>query len=583
MAGARHLINRWFCERQVIVRSGGRVRMMVLRPWLQLSATAAALLLVAWAAAGSVAALHFREVAAARGEAMTVSEWTVHELRDATTHVWGRLAQLARETERRRADASVMARREAELRRLLAEQGADLRADANEREAALREELASQAERNAAHVAVLSAKLRAVEDERARFDLLARDLRGRLARVEAMLNEAGERNRSISQQLSQTRGEAHRLSEALARALADRGDVAGRAFAMEQEIARLAGALERQRDIVDERGERLAEAEADRARLRGDRDTLRDQIRDMEKRLVAVSATHQRVIEGIEAKAQTRLGTIERIFALTGISPDGSAGGGIDDLNGRPLPERPPAAKLEASLPAAGEAAKGGANQGDAGKGEETSTDEGGDAARPASVAPGAAGTLTPPPLPARRGGRGGPFIAAPPEDVTPPRYREAVIDLDRSLGKLERYERMVAVMPLGAPLRSYTFESGFGRRVDPFNRRAAMHLGLDFAAPVRSPVKATAPGRIAFAGVQGAYGRMVEIDHGRGLKTRYAHLARIDVREGEVVRRGSVIGLLGSSGRSTGPHVHYEVLHNGRQVNPAKFVEAGRYVRSFR
>jgi len=101
----------------------------------------------------------------------------------------------------------------------------------------------------------------------------------------------------------------------------------------------------------------------------------------------------------------------------------------------------------------------------------------------------------------------------------------------------------------------------------------------MDFGGPIRTSVYSTAPGKVVFAGWRGYYGRMVEIDHGNGVRTRYAHLKRILVKAGDVLPNRHKIGLLGSSGRSTGPHVHYEVRVKGKPLNPAKFLTAGRHV----
>jgi murein DD-endopeptidase MepM/ murein hydrolase activator NlpD len=133
--------------------------------------------------------------------------------------------------------------------------------------------------------------------------------------------------------------------------------------------------------------------------------------------------------------------------------------------------------------------------------------------------------------------------------------------------------------LPITAPLDNYYTTSGFGRRTDPFNGNVALHEGLDLVSNVGAEVLATAPGTVIFAGWQGEYGRLVEIDHGLGITTRYAHLKAISVEVGETVDYRDQIGLLGSSGRSTGPHVHYEVRFNDRPFNPMNFLKAGRYV----
>lgn len=129
--------------------------------------------------------------------------------------------------------------------------------------------------------------------------------------------------------------------------------------------------------------------------------------------------------------------------------------------------------------------------------------------------------------------------------------------------------ERFIA----GRPVNEGWLSSQFGVRRDPFNGNPTMHRGVDFAAPEGTPIHATGAGIVTFAGPRAGYGNLIEIDHGGGLRTRYGHMKSIDVRVGDVVTRGQVIASVGNLGRSTGPHVHYEVLENGRQVNPSKYV----------
>jgi murein DD-endopeptidase MepM/ murein hydrolase activator NlpD len=124
-------------------------------------------------------------------------------------------------------------------------------------------------------------------------------------------------------------------------------------------------------------------------------------------------------------------------------------------------------------------------------------------------------------------------------------------------------------MMPVNAPYNA----SAFGRRVDPFTGQWAMHEGIDFLADAGSPIVAAAAGVIVFSGFHPQYGYMVDIDHGNDLVTRYAHASRLYVREGDVVQRGHKIGEVGSTGRSTGPHLHFEVRYRGAAQNPAKFL----------
>jgi murein DD-endopeptidase MepM/ murein hydrolase activator NlpD len=140
-----------------------------------------------------------------------------------------------------------------------------------------------------------------------------------------------------------------------------------------------------------------------------------------------------------------------------------------------------------------------------------------------------------------------------------------------------EQVAKLMKTLPLTAPLDKYVFESPFGVRHDPFNGRAAMHTGVDLSGPYKTPVMSTAPGTVVFAGYSTGYGKLVEIDHGNGIHTKYGHLNRILVNVGQRIGKHNPIGLLGSTGRSTGPHVHYEVVVNGTPQDPEKFLEAGK------
>ncbi|MEO0399671.1 MAG: M23 family metallopeptidase [Pseudomonadota bacterium] len=147
-------------------------------------------------------------------------------------------------------------------------------------------------------------------------------------------------------------------------------------------------------------------------------------------------------------------------------------------------------------------------------------------------------------------------------------------------LDELDQLTDVLDNIPLSSPLTASRRQtSGFGIRRDPFNGRPASHYGLDFVAAWASPIVATAPGTVRFVGVRGGYGRVVEIDHGNGFLTRYAHMKRYVVKKGQKVKLHEKIGELGNTGRSTAPHLHYEVLYRGKPKDPEKFIEAGRYV----
>jgi murein DD-endopeptidase MepM/ murein hydrolase activator NlpD len=153
------------------------------------------------------------------------------------------------------------------------------------------------------------------------------------------------------------------------------------------------------------------------------------------------------------------------------------------------------------------------------------------------------------------------------------------VASLDDEVDRWDRLQFVLHSLPLAAPLDHFLLSSGFGKRRDPLNGKLAVHEGLDFLSELGAPVMATAPGKVVFAGWKGDYGKMVEIDHGLGIHTRYGHLKSIAVKVGDEVAYRQQIGALGNTGRSTGPHVHYEVRVDNKAYDPMNFLEAGRYV----
>jgi len=133
--------------------------------------------------------------------------------------------------------------------------------------------------------------------------------------------------------------------------------------------------------------------------------------------------------------------------------------------------------------------------------------------------------------------------------------------------------------IPSIQPIARFTFTSAYGVRSDPFQGSAAMHAGIDLASPTGTPIYATADGVVDRAEWFGGYGNMVEIEHGKGIATRYGHMSKIVAHSGERVKRGELIGYVGSTGRSTGSHLHYEVRIDGRAVNPVPFLQSANYV----
>ncbi len=173
-------------------------------------------------------------------------------------------------------------------------------------------------------------------------------------------------------------------------------------------------------------------------------------------------------------------------------------------------------------------------------------------------------------------GGVGGPFIPAE-VDPNAPAFDEALARAARDLATAERLKALMPFVPVRTPLSGdASISSPFGYRADPFLGRLALHPGVDLVEAYGDEIHAAAAGRVTHAGPMGGYGIMVEVDHGNGLVTRYAHMSKALVEEGQDVAEGAVLGRIGSSGRSTGPHLHYEVRVDGEPVDPERYLRAG-------
>ncbi|HTS21578.1 MAG TPA: peptidoglycan DD-metalloendopeptidase family protein [Casimicrobiaceae bacterium] len=190
---------------------------------------------------------------------------------------------------------------------------------------------------------------------------------------------------------------------------------------------------------------------------------------------------------------------------------------------------------------------------------------------------------LPPPSEPGKAPGRGG---AAPTvsRDFTVPEFDALLADLSHAVE--ERSDQLTVLeallvsnsankqfLPTLAPVDGGWLSSSFGWRIDPFTGQKSFHEGLDFPSEAGTPIVAAASGKVIFADVHAQYGKMVEIDHGNGLVTRYAHASRLFVKEGDLVVRGQKVATVGSTGRATGPHLHFEVRLNGVPQNPARFL----------
>jgi murein DD-endopeptidase MepM/ murein hydrolase activator NlpD len=176
-----------------------------------------------------------------------------------------------------------------------------------------------------------------------------------------------------------------------------------------------------------------------------------------------------------------------------------------------------------------------------------------------------------------RPAGLGGPFVPLKAPRSGASAFDRQLYRVNVARAEINQYARTLVAVPVRKPVAGEVdMSSPFGVRLDPFLGRPAIHTGIDLRGETGEPVHATAAGRVSIAGREGGYGNMIEIDHGNGLATRYGHLSEIGVKVGQTVRIGDIIGRIGSTGRSTGPHLHYETRINGEAVDPQKFLRAG-------
>jgi murein DD-endopeptidase MepM/ murein hydrolase activator NlpD len=177
----------------------------------------------------------------------------------------------------------------------------------------------------------------------------------------------------------------------------------------------------------------------------------------------------------------------------------------------------------------------------------------------------------------AAEGATGGPFVPVTPPQSAASAFETQLYRINVGRAQIDRYRQTLVAVPIRKPLiGEINMTSPFGMRMHPLLGRLAIHTGIDLRGDVGVPVRATATGKVTIAGRQGGYGNMVEISHGNGLATRFGHLSEISVKIGQVVRIGELVGRIGSTGLSTGPHLHYETRVNGEAVDPQKFLHAG-------
>lgn len=403
-------------------------------------------------------------------------------------------------------------------------------------------------------------RLKSSDDERARVLVAREGLREKIERFANQMRDMGDRDNSLRAQVAQIRSlvessradvnkvaaARERLVDRLAELESELAAVTSDKWALETMVAGLqqdlAAASETRRQLTGEKSQlnqRLADANRQIQRSGGRQAKLEDQVAALQSSL-AQEIDRNGEIEDQRQYLQRRVGGLEQRLV---------------DLRdaGQTVMERL-SARTKTSMSVIEKTV------------EMTGLDVGG-------LLAGVDGEAL---------GQGGPFIPAGNDaaEFEPSLQLETSVSmLDQQLDRWVALREVVRTLPLATPLDEYRISSGFGARRDPVNGRKGRHQGIDFAAPMGRPVYVPAPGKVVFAGWRGNYGWTIEIDHGNGVRTRYAHLKKTLVEKGQEVGYREKIALVGSSGRSTGPHVHYEVRYKGRVQDPMKFIKAGEYV----
>jgi len=547
----RQASRRLFRERQLLVRDADRVRVLRLSRGLQqTAAAAAAVAIVALLASGIALVRQEQRIAARHAELAALRQ---------------NQADLRKDIESLRAYAEQVAEvgRDGGGRAARALNGAGERA--SETVSDLPEALARVAEA-VAEVAARTARLdsraresgsalRQAETRLARQARVRAELESELARTRAALANASNGRADLGGKLAETMADLRAARTSRQAAMQSRLKAERRAAALESRLTESRGAEERLRRRVAGLQEELEASSAARTALVKERQELADKVAGLEKALGTVAvgrdgdlvdriAGLQEALAATERERDRLVAERERLLDQT------------DSLEQRitALLERQSGlvehftARTKDGLAAIENTV------------EMTGLDVDALIAR----------------VKAERQGRGGPFIPVAGANIP---YVDQVAELDQQMERLLTLQTALAALPLTAPLDAYWISSYYGKRRDPYNGRWAMHEGLDLAAQAGSPVQATAPGTVTLAGWKSGYGRLVIVDHGYGIRTYYGHLKSISVKKGQDIGHRARVGEVGSTGRSTGPHVHYEIRMDEEPMDPMNFLKAGKHV----
>ncbi len=568
--GIRRVISRIFRERELLIRSDGEVKFLRFGPRFQMAVAAVLVGGTIWAATALPVAVMQRLTISTNESQIFEAKLAYEDLLEEIIEYRDTVDQVAAELRASKAELEAQLAQAGEYERMLAEAGdsqAGPRAAVAQSRQALQQHLdkvngalsgvASDGEELESMIAKIRADLAAsdsgralVENARTRLKERAEGLEHRLATVVGDNQKMQERNAALTSNLQVTSAERDGLLRQRQKLRGTIANLESQVASLEHERDRLekhsAGLAEDlgatralAADLTDERNglqELLAAADSELLLTRAQQDVIWDDLRGVAMSLQEVTGDATELEESSPRQLRTQIDNL------------------LADLTNRQAVE-------EVVLQRATERAASSIQEV-----EKIVAMTGLDPDR--LLARARQGQL----------GQGGPFIAAA-EFPSDEKIGDTMLSLDSNMTRWESLTEILRVLPLALPVDTYHLTSTFGPRIDPVKKRRSQHNGIDMGGWTNTPIWAAAPGTVVHSGRKGRYGIVVEIDHGYGIKTRYAHLNKSLVEVGEVVGHRQRIALLGSTGRSTGPHLHYEVLYDGKPLDPMKFIKAGRYV----
>ncbi len=582
---------QYFREREILIRTDGAVIYFRLRPWIQQLAAGAALSVLVWAT-GVTAFSQWQQVQIdAKREEIAEAKLTYENLRSELKAYQGQVADIADRFAGQNSDPDLnehitdIAGLSRNLADALSKISTDLDMSEAERERIIKSRdmlheriRALEVELAAAHtevsaltrsVASVSADLDTVRQENRVLTEARKTLRTRVSVLEDGLAASRTHGLDLEGRISQ-------LSSTLAAVRSERTRLAESRDGLQGRAQALTAALESARQENEEATQRVGEVASKLAAARrvsmmvpSDQSALQALESESRSVLQELSTSRARVVQ-VETALSTVVGDLERLIGADAKAELRTANAVIGPAQ---IPADPVvrARSLISDLSTLQDSQKSLLN-----RLSERSVAEIQSLESLMEMAGLKEDDIKLPSDP--RGGQGGPLIEVSLTEGGNG-YVQSVMRLESNVTQLESLRQLSGCLPWIAPVDSFQLTSNFGKRRDPITGQMAMHRGIDLAGWAGTPVLATSPGRVTYAGNKTGYGKFVEIDHGCGVVTRYAHLRKIAVKTGEVLTHRAEIGTLGTTGRSTGPHVHYEVVVNGREVDPAKFLEAGRNV----